>query len=115
MKVKVIMAEADFQPTIKIGTHYYAQWSKQPHGEGEIICNRIDLGTDEPTEESIAEAIANCEREEKNSRIISLKKKLAAYDYIGVKIATGVATIEDYKAEIAEAEELRKEIRTLSE
>lgn len=114
MKIKVIMAEADFQPIVKFGNHYFAQWGKEAHGEGEVICNRLDLGTDEPTEESIAEAIAKCERDEKDSRIANLKKKLSGYDYIGVKIATGVATIEDYKDEIAEAEAIRKEIRELS-
>lgn len=115
MKIKVIMAEADFQPIIKFGNHYFAQWGAEPHGDGEIICNRIDLGTDDPTDESIAEAIAKCKREEKDARIVSLKKRLAGYDYIGVKIATGVATIEDYKEEIAEAENIRKEIRSLEE
>ena len=113
MKIKVIMADADFQPIIKFGNHYFAQWGAEPHGEGEIICNRLDLGANEPTDESIAEAIARCEREEKDSRIANLKKKLSGYDYIGVKIATGVAAIEDYKDEIAEAENIRKEIRSL--
>lgn len=42
-----------------------------------------------------------------------LKKELAQYDYIGVKIATGVATIDDYKEQIAHCEELRKRIREL--
>ena len=43
-----------------------------------------------------------------------LKKELATYDYIGNKIATGCATIEEYKEEIAYCEELRKKIRKLS-
>lgn len=47
------------------------------------------------------------------NKIKSLKAKLAAYDYIGVKIATGKATIEEYKDKIAEAEELREQIREL--
>lgn len=47
-------------------------------------------------------------------KIEELKKELAIYDYIGVKIATGCATIEEYKEEIAYCEELRKQIRKLS-
>lgn len=46
--------------------------------------------------------------------IEKLKKELARFDYIGVKIATGCATIEEYKEEIAYCEELRKKIRKLS-
>lgn len=43
-----------------------------------------------------------------------LKKELATYDYIGIKIATGCATIEEYRKEIDYCEELRKKIRKLS-
>ena len=50
----------------------------------------------------------------KQKRIEELKKLLAKYDYIGVKIATGVSTIEDYKDIIDMCEEYRKEIRILS-
>ncbi len=42
-----------------------------------------------------------------------LKKELSTYDYIGVKIATGCATIEEYAPQIAYCEELRKQIRKL--
>ncbi len=44
-----------------------------------------------------------------------LKQELANYDYIGVKIAMGVATVEEYQKQIAYTEELRKQIRTLEE
>lgn len=47
-------------------------------------------------------------REYKNL-ITELKK----YDYIGVKIATGVATIEEYSEQIAHCEELRARVREL--
>ncbi len=47
------------------------------------------------------------------NRINELKELLKEYDYIGVKIATGCATIDDYKNEIALCEEYRKEIREL--
>lgn len=42
-----------------------------------------------------------------------LKQELANYDYIGVKIAMGVATKDDYKEQIAYTEELRAKIRAL--
>lgn len=44
-----------------------------------------------------------------------LKQELANYDYIGVKIAMGVATVEEYQKKIAYTEKLRKQIRTLEE
>lgn len=50
----------------------------------------------------------------KERRIEELKNELAKWDYIGVKIATGCATIEQYKDIIAMCEEYRKEIRILS-
>lgn len=46
-------------------------------------------------------------------KIAELKKELASYDYIGVKIATGVATKKDYAEQIAYCEELRQQIRKL--
>lgn len=44
------------------------------------------------------------------SLINECKAKLSKYDYIGVKIAMGVARIEDYSEEISETEVLRKQI-----
>lgn len=49
----------------------------------------------------------------KEDEIIRLKRELTQYDYIGTKIAMGVATKEDYADEIAHTEEIRKQIRTL--
>ena len=46
-------------------------------------------------------------------KIEELKKELSTYDYIGVKIATGCATVDEYRNEIAYCEELRKKIRKL--
>lgn len=46
-------------------------------------------------------------------KIEEIKKELSKYDYIGVKIATGCATIEEYSNEIALCERLRKQIRIL--
>ena len=45
--------------------------------------------------------------------IQALKQELANYDYIGVKIAMGVATAEQYKEQIAHTEKLRTKIREL--
>ena len=49
------------------------------------------------------------------AEIQALKQELANYDYIGVKIAMGVATVEEYQKQIAYTEKLRKQIRTLEE
>ena len=46
-------------------------------------------------------------------RINSLKQELATYDYIGVKLAMGVATKKEYAEEIAYTEKLREQIREL--
>lgn len=47
------------------------------------------------------------------TEIQALKQELANYDYIGVKIAMGVATTDDYKEQIAYTEKLRAKIREL--
>ena len=47
------------------------------------------------------------------AEIQMLKQELANYDYIGVKIAMGVATTNDYKEQITYTEELRAKIRAL--
>ena len=47
--------------------------------------------------------------------IAKLKKELAEYDYIGVKIATGVATVDAYAQQIAHCENLRRQIRELEQ
>lgn len=46
-------------------------------------------------------------------QIEQLKVELARYDYIGVKLAMGVATKEEYAEEIAHTEVLRQRIRVL--
>ena len=46
-------------------------------------------------------------------QIEQLKAELARYDYIGVKLAMGVATREEYAEEIAHTEVLRQQIRVL--
>lgn len=54
----------------------------------------------------------------KQSKVVemeALKEELSHYDYIGIKIATGVATIEEYKDKIAYCESLREKIRKLED
>ena len=46
-------------------------------------------------------------------QIEQLKVELARYDYIGVKLAMGVATNHLYAEEIAHTEVLRQQIRVL--
>ena len=50
-------------------------------------------------------------RPDPQAEVQALKQELANYDYIGVKIAMGVATKDDYKEQIAYTEELRAKIR----
>jgi len=47
-------------------------------------------------------------------QIESLKAELSSYDYIGVKIAMGVATKEEYAEQIAYTQTLRAKINALS-
>lgn len=49
----------------------------------------------------------------KQLELETLKEELAMYDYIGVKIAMGVATREEYKDKIEYTESLRIKIRKL--
>ena len=62
------------------------------------------------TEEQINEYL---NKQSKVVEIESYKEELKKYDYIGVKIAMGVATKEEYEKEIAYTEELREKIREL--
>lgn len=47
------------------------------------------------------------------AQINEKKQELQSYDYIGVKIAMGVATKEEYAVQIAYTEQLRQEINEL--
>ena len=71
--------------------------------------NAIGIVYRDMTEEE-AEAVLEIPASEQIQR---LKEELATYDYIGVKIAMGVATREEYAEEIAHTEVLRKQIRVL--
>lgn len=78
--------------------------------DGEIVNDPAypELKAKRDAEEAEKKRRAPIERE-----IRALKAELARYDYIGVKIATGCATKEEYAEQIAHCEELRKKIREL--
>lgn len=61
----------------------------------------------------LAQREAQTNEEARQAQIAELKSQLAKYDYIGVKIAMGVATREEYANEIAITEDLRQQIRAL--
>lgn len=55
----------------------------------------------------------NMEKFYKWQELQDLKTELSTYDYIGIKIAEGVATREEYAEQIAYTEQLRQQIREL--
>lgn len=50
-----------------------------------------------------------------STQLHDAKEEIAKYDYIGIKIATGVATKEEYAEEIAYMESIRKVINEIQE
>ena len=52
-------------------------------------------------------------KEQKENEIAILKAELCKYDYIGTKLAMGVATKEEYAVQIAYTETIREQIREL--
>lgn len=70
----------------------------------------IDGKIVEMTEEEIQEFNAEIPPMQ---QIELLKEELSTYDYIGVKIAMGVGTKEEYAEQIAYTEKLRQQIRNL--
>lgn len=67
----------------------------------------------EKTEEEIAEETYRAHREAVEAELIELHSQLAAMDYIGVKIATGRATREEYSYQISEMSRLAARINEL--
>lgn len=49
------------------------------------------------------------------AEMLNYKEELASLDYIGIKIAEGAATREDYKKELEHKETLRQKIRECEE
>ena len=52
-------------------------------------------------------------KEQVEQEMARLKAELTKYDYIGIKLAMGVATKEEYAEQIAYTETIRKQIRQL--
>lgn len=69
-----------------------------------------ELVLDETKKQSI---IDEHNKQSTAQQINSLKEELLKYDYIGVKIAMGVATKKEYAEQIAYTEKLREQIREL--
>lgn len=69
-----------------------------------------ELVLDEARKQEMISAESKKANEE---HINSLKQELAAYDYIGVKLAMGVATKKEYAEQIAYTETIREQIREL--
>ena len=59
-----------------------------------------------PTEEELAEIERQNKIAEINSKISVIDSEFASLDYVGIKIATGRATVEEYLTEIARMNEL---------
>ena len=68
-----------------------------------------DPVTPELTEEQKQEQEQLAKITETKSKIASIDAEFKTLDYIGIKIATGRATVEDYKTEIARMSELADE------
>lgn len=64
-------------------------------------------------EEPIKLTEKQLEQQKIESEISALKQELSTFDYIGVKIAMGVAIKEEYAEQIAYTESLRQKIREL--
>ena len=76
----------------------------------EVIVPIMEAQNVEMTAEEVAELQTAISPE---VQIEKLKEELARYDYIGTKLAMGVATREEYAEEIAHTEKLRQQIRVL--
>lgn len=59
------------------------------------------------------EKLRKLNRVDVKEEVYKLKEELKSYDYIGTKIAMGVATKEQYAEQIAYTEKLRERIREL--
>ena len=89
-----------------------SKWREITTAEKEAVEAEIERKAKEiaePVYEPTGEEI----RLKNEQEIASLKAELATYDYIGVKIATGCATIEEYADKIAYCEKLRANIREI--
>lgn len=65
--------------------------------------------TEEVTVEELENSLKNKKEQEKAKRLIEIDAELRSLDYIGVKIATGRGTREEYATQIARMQELAEE------
>ena len=84
---------------------YLAYLNAYQYLDGELVLDEIKL----------KELKVEEEHKNKTEKIAKLKEELSTYDYIGVKIAMGVATTEEYSEKIAYTETLREKIRELED
>lgn len=83
--------------------------------DNNLIIQEIEKNPNGERQFQIQQNLKTNKEEEIKNEISLLKLKLAEYDYIGVKIAMGVATKEEYADKIAYTETIRKKIRELEE
>ena len=69
-------------------------------------CKGSDSKPYVPTEEELAEIARQEKIAQIQSQIITIDAEFATLDYVGIKIATGRATVEEYKTEIDRMNEL---------
>ena len=79
----------------------------------DIVFNGTDWEYKEIPKEPEPEPYEPTELEKKQQELWETESKLRALDYIGVKIATGRATIEEYADEIAEMSRLADKVNQL--
>ena len=78
-----------------------------------ISCYRFISGSLILDEKKLNESKQKENKAAIEEQMATLKRELATYDYIGVKISMGVSTKEEYADKIAYTETLREKIRDL--
>ena len=79
--------------------------------DGHIV-NCYHLVDDEFVHDEVKEQ-EEIAKEQVEQEIVRLRTELCKYDYIGTKLAMGVATKEEYAEQIAYTETIREQIRQL--
>lgn len=103
--------------------NYVLSIAHTPNDNIELDLSTIDLAYLNAYQYLYGELVLNESKkqliiDERNKQLVeqqinSLKEELLKYDYIGVKIAMGVATQEEYAEQIAYTETIREQIRKL--
>ena len=94
------------------------RFSESEYGDVAAWCNRRQEGTiksngDGSYEIVAIEAPALTEQEKVERELRETNAWLSSHDYIGIKIATGRATVDEYASEIAEMKEKADRINEL--